>query len=132
MTELKPVSSLMASCLGAVILTVSSLSSAAEPSPVLDAMDVFDLEWASDPQVAPDGKSVIYVRRSFDVMSDAAKATLWQVAADGTDHRPLKAPLALTTCRGVLCLAQLPTVQPPKRSVCASTRMVEWASITQT
>lgn len=64
MTELKPVSSLMASCLGAVILTVSSLSSAAQPAPVLDAMDVFDLEWASDPQVAPDGKSVIYVRRS--------------------------------------------------------------------
>ena len=89
MTELKPVSSLMASCLGAVILTVSSLSSAAQPAPVLDAMDVFDLEWASDPQVAPDGKSVIYVRRSFDVMSDAAKATLWQVAAVGTDHRPL-------------------------------------------
>ena len=89
MTELKPVSSLMASCLGAVILTVSSLSSAAQPAPVLDAMDVFDLEWASDPQVAPDGKSVIYVRRSFDVMSDASKATLWQVAADGTDHRPL-------------------------------------------
>ena len=79
----------MASCLGAVILTVSSLSSAAQPAPVLDAMDVFDLGWASDPQVAPDGKSVSYVRRSFDVMSDAAKATLWQVAADGTDHRPL-------------------------------------------
>ena len=36
-----------------------------------EAMDVFDLEYVSDPQVAPDGKTVIYVRRSFDVMNDS-------------------------------------------------------------
>ena len=60
-------------------------------------MDVFDLEWASDPQVAPDGKSVVYVRRSFDVMSDVAKATLWQVSVDGSDHRPLNSNLHRST-----------------------------------
>ena len=59
---------------------MSALSLASEPTPALDAMDVFELEWASDPQVAPNGRSVVYVRRSFDVMSDAAKATLWQVS----------------------------------------------------
>ena len=28
-----------------------------------DAMDVFELEWASDPQVSSDGKTIIYVRK---------------------------------------------------------------------
>ena len=76
---------------------MSALSLASEPAPALDAMDVFELEWASDPQVAPDGKSVVYVRRSFDVMSDAAKATLWQVSLDGSDHRPLNSNLHRST-----------------------------------
>ncbi|MEC7076097.1 MAG: hypothetical protein VXW94_06685, partial [Pseudomonadota bacterium] len=49
------------SSLGALILPMSALSLASEPAPALDAMDVFELEWASDPQVAPDGKSVVYV-----------------------------------------------------------------------
>ena len=85
------------SSLGALILSMSTLSLASEPAPALDAMDVFELEWASDPQVAPDGKSVVYVRRSFDVMSDAAKATLWQVSIDGSDHRPLNSNLHRST-----------------------------------
>ncbi|MEC9215127.1 MAG: S9 family peptidase, partial [Pseudomonadota bacterium] len=85
------------SSLGALILPMSALSLASEPAPALDAMDVFELEWASDPQVAPDGKSVVYVRRSFDVMSDAAKATLWQVSLDGSDHRPLNSNLHRST-----------------------------------
>ena len=85
------------SSLGALTLSMSALSLASEPAPALDAMDVFELEWASDPQVAPDGKSVVYVRRSFDVMSDAAKATLWQVSIDGSDHRPLNSNLHRST-----------------------------------
>ncbi len=96
MTEPKGVSFsmfTMKSCLGAMILSMSMLTVSAERAPALDAMDVFELEWASDPQVAPDGKSVVYVRRSFDVMSDTAKATLWHVSIDGSDHRPLNSNL---------------------------------------
>ena len=85
------------SSLSALFLSLSALSLAAETAPALDGMDVFDLEWASDPQVAPDGKSVVYVRRSFDVMSDVAKATLWQVSVDGSDHRPLNSNLHRST-----------------------------------
>ena len=65
------------------------LASATAGDPPLKAMDVFDLEVALDPQIAPDGKSVVYVRRSFEVMKDRARTRLWRVNADGTDHRPL-------------------------------------------
>ena len=56
---------------------------------VLRNTDVFELEYASDPQIAPDGSSVAYVRTSMDIMSDRAVPNIWQVQANGKDHRPL-------------------------------------------
>lgn len=56
---------------------------------VLRPIDVFGLEYAADPQISPDGESVVYVRRWMDVMTDRARSTLWVVAYDGSDHRPL-------------------------------------------
>ncbi|MEM7015884.1 MAG: S9 family peptidase [Pseudomonadota bacterium] len=52
-------------------------------------MDVFHLEYASDPQISPDGKHIVYVRRFMDVMSDQNRANLWMIDADGKRHRPL-------------------------------------------
>jgi acylaminoacyl-peptidase len=54
-------------------------------------MDVFDLEWAEDPQIAPDGTRVVYVRRFMDVMRDHRRAQLWLVQADGSGQRPIEA-----------------------------------------
>jgi len=54
-----------------------------------EPMDVFDLEWASDPRVSPDGETIVYVRKSNDIMKDRERSNLWQVSADGKDHRPL-------------------------------------------
>lgn len=51
--------------------------------------DVFELEYASDPQIAPDGSTVAYVRTSMDIMTDRAVPNLWQVRANGKGHRPL-------------------------------------------
>lgn len=50
---------------------------------------VFDLEYASDPRISPDGKTIVYVRRSNDVMTDRARGNLWTVNTDGSRHRPL-------------------------------------------
>ena len=52
-------------------------------------MDVFALEYASDPQVSPDGSRVVYVRSFMDVMKDRRRSNLWIVGEDGTRHRPL-------------------------------------------
>ncbi len=51
--------------------------------------DVFELEYALDPQIAPDGSSVAYVRQSMDVHRDRAVANIWIVGRAGDDHRPL-------------------------------------------
>ena len=54
-------------------------------------MDVFELEWAEDPRISPDGTRVVYVRRFMDVMSDRRRAQIWVVNADGSAHRPIEA-----------------------------------------
>ena len=57
-------------------------------------MDVFELEWASDPRISPTGSQVVYVRNFMDVMSDRRRSNLWTVSVDGSDHRPLTTGLA--------------------------------------
>ncbi|MDX1385683.1 MAG: S9 family peptidase, partial [Thermoanaerobaculia bacterium] len=52
-------------------------------------LDVFELEWASDPQLSPDGQQIAYVRDFFDIRSDARRSNIWLIDADGGGHRPL-------------------------------------------
>ena len=56
----------------------------------LELMDVFQLEFVSDPQISPDGKQIVYVRRFFDVMTDRGRGHLWMVGETG-EHQPLVA-----------------------------------------
>ncbi len=55
----------------------------------LTAMDEFQLQIAADPQISPDGKRVVYVRRFADPMTDRRYTNLWIINSDGTEHRPL-------------------------------------------
>lgn len=52
-------------------------------------LDVFQLEFASDPQISPDGRRVAYVRNFMDIMKDKRRSNLWIVDYDGSNHRPL-------------------------------------------
>ncbi len=68
----------------------------AAPAPALASertrfapMDVFELELARDPQIAPDGARVVYVRTSMDILRDRTRPEIWIVNADGSDHRRL-------------------------------------------
>lgn len=59
------------------------------PARRFEPLDVFDLEYATDPQISPDGEKVVYVRNFFDIMKDRRRSNLWIVNFDGSDHRPL-------------------------------------------
>ena len=57
------------------------------PSRYLTGDDLFNLEWASDPQISPDGKTIAYVREANDIMTDRARPTIWVVdVASGKQH----------------------------------------------
>jgi dipeptidyl aminopeptidase/acylaminoacyl peptidase len=77
--------------LGAAVVLVSSLAPAGAPEASrLRSKDVFQLELADDVQISPDGSRIVYVRVSYDIMTDRARRNLWMVNADGTNNRPLR------------------------------------------
>ncbi len=55
----------------------------------LTPYDIFRLQYTSDPQISPDGKRIVYVRTSANVMTDTRETNLWIVNFDGTDDRAL-------------------------------------------
>jgi dipeptidyl aminopeptidase/acylaminoacyl peptidase len=55
----------------------------------LTAMDEFQLQLAIEPQISPDGKKIVYVRRFADPMTDRRYSNLWIINSDGTEHRPI-------------------------------------------
>lgn len=57
--------------------------------PHFQAEDIFELEYAADPQVSPNGEEIVYVRRSNDIMTDRTRSSLWIADAQGNSHRPL-------------------------------------------
>lgn len=61
----------------------------AQVSDQLEMLDIFNLEYISDPQISPDGTQVIYVRNFKDVMTDKNLSNLWIASFDGSTNRPL-------------------------------------------
>lgn len=55
----------------------------------LNPIDIFDLEYVSNPQVSPDGQQIIYERNYFDIQSDRKYSNLWIINIDGSENRPL-------------------------------------------
>src|SRR6476659_9134269 len=53
--------------------------------------DLFNLEVATDPQISPDGRTIAYVRKSNDIMTDKARSTIWLVDVASGQQRPLLA-----------------------------------------
>src|SRR4051812_12221094 len=53
------------------------------------ARDLFDLEWAGDPAISPDGRRVVFSRARYDIMTDGKRSALWIANSDGSDVRPL-------------------------------------------
>lgn len=81
----------------AILFAASALSAPAAaapatgPSRYLTGGDLFNLEWANDPEISPDGRTIAYVRRSNDIMTDRARPTIWLVDVASGEQRPLLA-----------------------------------------
>lgn len=77
-----------------IVLAVSlaglpTLIAGEDPRAPLALEDIFELEYASDPRISPDGERIVYVRNFMDVMSDRRRSNLWLIRFDGSEHRPL-------------------------------------------
>ena len=72
-----------------LLFALSPALRAQEVSHKLSVMDEFQIQLPTDPQISPDGKKIVYVRRFADPMTDKRYSNLWIINSDGTDHRPL-------------------------------------------
>lgn len=61
----------------------------AQNSEYFEMLDVFNLEYISDPQISPDGEQIVYIRNFKDVMTDKNHSNLWIIDIDGKNNRPL-------------------------------------------
>lgn len=71
------------------LLFITTISFTQTEKPAFSAMDVFELEWAADPQIAPDGKKIVYLRGSMDIMKDRRVRRIWIIDKDGQNHMKL-------------------------------------------
>jgi len=81
----------LAALLAALLATSAIAAPAEHASRVLTGNDLFNLEAASDPQIAPDGKTIVYVRRTNDIMTDRARSTIWSIDVASGAQTPLVA-----------------------------------------
>src|SRR5215471_13973303 len=70
-----------------LLLFSSAALFAAKPG--LNSETFWQFRSVTDPQIARDGKSVIYVLGWSDKMVDQRFSNLWMVSSDGKDNRPL-------------------------------------------
>lgn len=71
------------------LFSSSLIAAQSESGNTIQLKDLFNLEYAANPVVMPDGKHVVYERRSMDIMTDSTRRNLWTVALDGSDNMPL-------------------------------------------
>jgi len=61
----------------------------AQATTTFNANDIFALEYANDPQISPNGKQIVYVRNSNDIMKDSTRRNLWLVDVKSGEQTPL-------------------------------------------
>jgi dipeptidyl aminopeptidase/acylaminoacyl peptidase len=62
--------------------------------------DLFSFVWIADPQIAPDGSQIAFVRTTIDEKKDAYESAIWLVKTDGSEPpRPITSGVRDTTPR---------------------------------
>jgi len=73
----------------ASICALLPVTAYAQRSDRLVPSDIFRLQYTTDPQVSPDGKTIAYVRQFANIMEDRRESNIWLVNFDGTADRAL-------------------------------------------
>jgi dipeptidyl aminopeptidase/acylaminoacyl peptidase len=80
----------LAALLAATCLPLPAAAAPAEgPNPMFTGNDLFNLSSAADPQISPDGRSVAYVRRAADIMTDKLRSSIWLINTSTGEQRPI-------------------------------------------
>jgi acylaminoacyl-peptidase len=67
----------------------TTVTSSTQANNLFEAKDIFSLEYASEPQISPDGEKIVYIRNSNDIMTDDKNKNLWLIDVDSKKQLPL-------------------------------------------
>jgi dipeptidyl aminopeptidase/acylaminoacyl peptidase len=70
-------------------MPLASATPANAPSHLFEGRDLFGLQWATEPQIRPDGGTIAYVRMSYDILSDRARSAIWLIEVNTGAQTPL-------------------------------------------
>ena len=89
MTRFRTLSPLAILFAATALAAPASAAPATGPARYFTGSDLFNLEWASDPEISPDGRTIAYVRESNDIMTDKARPSIWLIDVATGGQRPL-------------------------------------------
>ena len=72
-----------------LLISLVSISAFSQTSNIFEPIDVFDLEYISNPQISPSGDRVLYQRNFNDIMTDESFSNIWLIDYDGKNNRPI-------------------------------------------
>lgn len=73
----------------ALLLSGTAVAQDTDTSSRFTAERVFDIEYATAPQISPDGSKIVYVRHSMDRLKDQDRGDLWIIDVKSGEQRPL-------------------------------------------
>lgn len=77
-------------CLCAIcIVFFSSTTLSSQNKTPFNYLDVFEMQYAAQPKISPDGRQIVYLRNQFDIKTDKKFTNLWLINFDGTSEMPL-------------------------------------------
>lgn len=71
----------------AAVSAAPRLAGAQQAGKTLSVADFLDLERVGDPQISPDGKTILFTRGFVDKVNDTWDGAIWQMNADGSRAR---------------------------------------------
>ena len=71
------------------LISIIALTHSLAQDNKLTMLDIYDLEYVSDPQISPDGSKILYVRNFKDVMTDKNLSNIWLINFDGSGNQPI-------------------------------------------
>jgi acylaminoacyl-peptidase len=74
---------------GILFLFLGTILSFGQIQSNLELIDIFNMEFISNPQISPDGSKIVFTRNFKDVMTDRNLSNIWIANFDGSNMRPL-------------------------------------------
>lgn len=71
-----------------IIFLSSQILSSQNKTP-FDYLDVFEMQYAAQPEISPDGNQIVYLRNQFDIKTDKKFTNLWLIDFNGKSEMPL-------------------------------------------